>query len=132
MVVLVDKMLKTQIASCSAVANWLFSSQMSRDFTRLVSLSVSSILTVHLLSYFHQVGPVSLSVLNVNVHSNPRVFIRSVQFRFPFHINVHLLSHFHQGIPLSVLNLLTAAITYLLLKVFLLYIHQARPVPLSV
>ncbi|KAK2178619.1 hypothetical protein NP493_537g00021 [Ridgeia piscesae] len=33
MVVLVDKMLKTQIVSCSAVANWLFSSQMSRDFT---------------------------------------------------------------------------------------------------
>ncbi|CAH1796073.1 unnamed protein product [Owenia fusiformis] len=33
MVVLVDKMLKTQIVECSAVANWLFSTEMQHDFT---------------------------------------------------------------------------------------------------
>ncbi|XP_070542802.1 LOW QUALITY PROTEIN: nuclear cap-binding protein subunit 1-A-like [Ptychodera flava] len=32
--VLVDKMLRTQIVDCSSVANWLFSKDMSRDFTR--------------------------------------------------------------------------------------------------
>ncbi|CAH1254808.1 NCBP1 [Branchiostoma lanceolatum] len=35
MFVLVDKMLRTQIVNCSAVANWLFSHDMSQDFTRL-------------------------------------------------------------------------------------------------
>ncbi|XP_064607939.1 nuclear cap-binding protein subunit 1-like [Liolophura sinensis] len=34
MVVLVDKMLKTQIVECSAVANWLFSNEMQPQFTR--------------------------------------------------------------------------------------------------
>nr|CAG4643826.1 EOG090X03JL [Lepidurus arcticus] len=32
--VLVDKMLKTQIVECSAVANWLFSKEMSGEFTK--------------------------------------------------------------------------------------------------
>ncbi|KAF4525537.1 hypothetical protein B566_EDAN015845 [Ephemera danica] len=35
MVVLVDKMLKTQIIECSAVANWIFSKEMSGEFTKL-------------------------------------------------------------------------------------------------
>ena len=34
MVVLVDKLLKTQIIEPSAVANWLFSSEMQPEFTK--------------------------------------------------------------------------------------------------
>uniref|UniRef100_A0AAR2JQL2 Nuclear cap binding protein subunit 1 n=1 Tax=Pygocentrus nattereri TaxID=42514 RepID=A0AAR2JQL2_PYGNA len=33
--VLVDKMIRTQIVDCAAVANWIFSSDMAHDFTRL-------------------------------------------------------------------------------------------------
>ena len=36
MVVLVDKLLKTQIVDCSSVANWLFSADMAPDFTRYI------------------------------------------------------------------------------------------------
>ncbi|XP_059486308.1 nuclear cap-binding protein subunit 1 isoform X2 [Neocloeon triangulifer] len=35
MVVLVDKMLKTQIIECSAVANWIFSREMNGEFTKM-------------------------------------------------------------------------------------------------
>ncbi|XP_039291918.1 nuclear cap-binding protein subunit 1 [Nilaparvata lugens] len=35
MVVIIDKMLKTQILECSAVANWIFSREMSHEFTKL-------------------------------------------------------------------------------------------------
>ena len=31
---LVDKMLKTQIVECAAVANWLFSREMTTEFTK--------------------------------------------------------------------------------------------------
>lgn len=34
--VLVDKMIRMQIVDCAAVANWLFSQDMAREFTRLV------------------------------------------------------------------------------------------------
>jgi MIF4G like. len=34
MCVLIDKMLKTQIIECSAVANWIFSKDMSGEFTK--------------------------------------------------------------------------------------------------
>lgn len=33
-VVLVDKMIRTQIVDCAAVANWLFSQDMAHEFTR--------------------------------------------------------------------------------------------------
>lgn len=32
--VLVDKMIRTQIVDCAAVANFIFSPQLSQDFTR--------------------------------------------------------------------------------------------------
>lgn len=32
--VLVDKMIRTQITDCAAVANWLFSQDMAHEFTR--------------------------------------------------------------------------------------------------
>lgn len=35
MVVLVDKMLKTQIVECSAVANWIFSKEMQTEFLKM-------------------------------------------------------------------------------------------------
>lgn len=35
MVVLIDKMLKTQIVECSAVANWIFSREMMGEFTKM-------------------------------------------------------------------------------------------------
>lgn len=34
--VLVDKMIRTQIVDCAAVANWIFSPDMAHDFTRYV------------------------------------------------------------------------------------------------
>ena len=34
MVILVDKMLKTQIVECAAVANWIFSNEMGSEFTK--------------------------------------------------------------------------------------------------
>lgn len=35
MIVLVEKMLKTQIVECSAVANWIFSKEMIGEFTKM-------------------------------------------------------------------------------------------------
>ena len=34
LVVLIDKMLKTQIVECAAVANWVFSKEMVPEFTK--------------------------------------------------------------------------------------------------
>lgn len=50
MCVLIDKMLKTQILECSAVANWIFSKEMTAEFTK----SVFSINLVHniILKFF--------------------------------------------------------------------------------
>lgn len=32
--VLVDKLIRTQVVDCAAVANWLFSQDMAHEFTR--------------------------------------------------------------------------------------------------
>ena len=37
-VVLINKMMKTNLLKVSAVANWIFSEEMIRDFTRCVML----------------------------------------------------------------------------------------------
>ncbi len=36
--ILIDKLLKTQVVECAAVANWIFSGEMAHDFTRLISM----------------------------------------------------------------------------------------------
>lgn len=41
MVVLVDKLLRTEIVQCHSVAIWLFSDTMQKDFTRFVISYVS-------------------------------------------------------------------------------------------
>ncbi|MEQ2195012.1 hypothetical protein XENOCAPTIV_006163, partial [Xenoophorus captivus] len=38
--VLVDKMIRTQIVDCAAVANWLFSQDMAHEFTRLFTWEI--------------------------------------------------------------------------------------------
>lgn len=35
MVVIIDKLLKTQIVECSAVATWIFSKEMTSEFTKM-------------------------------------------------------------------------------------------------
>lgn len=39
--VLVDKMVRTQIVDCAAVANWLFSQDMAHEFTRYKCLTLT-------------------------------------------------------------------------------------------
>ena len=36
-----DKLLRTEVVQCQAVANWVFSEQMQKDFTRLVCPAVA-------------------------------------------------------------------------------------------
>lgn len=35
MVVIIDKLLKTQVVECSAVATWIFSKEMTSEFTKM-------------------------------------------------------------------------------------------------
>lgn len=49
MVVLVDKLLKTQIVEPSAVANWLFSSEMQPEFTKYAKFILSFTTTMYYL-----------------------------------------------------------------------------------
>lgn len=44
--VLVDKMIRTQIVDCAAVANWLFSQDMAHEFTRYSWSTSSSSCTI--------------------------------------------------------------------------------------
>lgn len=37
MIGLIDKFLKTQVVECSAVANWVFSSEMTSEFTKYLN-----------------------------------------------------------------------------------------------
>lgn len=54
MVVLVDKLLKTQIVEPSAVANWLFSSEMQPEFTKYARFMLSFMFyNVHLRDIQH-------------------------------------------------------------------------------
>lgn len=41
MVVLTDKFLKTGIIECSAIANWIFSKEMTSEFTKFVYYLIS-------------------------------------------------------------------------------------------
>lgn len=43
MVVLTDKFLKTGIIECSAIANWIFSKEMTSEFTKYVLLLLAKI-----------------------------------------------------------------------------------------
>ena len=43
--VLVDKMVRTQIVDCAAVANWLFSPDMAHEFTRWIETDGSEIMS---------------------------------------------------------------------------------------
>ena len=53
--VVVDKMLKTQIVECCAVANWLFSRDMAQEFTRSFVWEI-----LHLRSHIHHIDRVLL------------------------------------------------------------------------
>lgn len=44
MVVLTDKFLKTGIIECSAIANWIFSKEMTSEFTKFVYYLTSIVL----------------------------------------------------------------------------------------
>lgn len=65
MVVLVDKLLKTQIVEPSAVANWLFSSEMQPEFTKYARFMLSFMFyNVHLSDIQH-IGFYMYTVLHV-------------------------------------------------------------------
>jgi nuclear cap-binding protein subunit 1 len=51
MVMLVDKLLKTQVVECAAVANWIFSKEMVQDFTKLYVWEMLH-LTIRYVTYF--------------------------------------------------------------------------------
>lgn len=65
--VLVDKLIRTQIVDCAAVANWLFSPNMAHEFTRWVlnSLCVCARTCTFAVSSFavNQIMQVSRSIV---------------------------------------------------------------------
>lgn len=50
--VLVDKMIRTQIVDCAAVANWIFSSDMAHDFTRYTFMTLTFLIFVLFHEFF--------------------------------------------------------------------------------
>ncbi len=61
--ILIDKLLKTQVVECAAVANWIFSGEMAHDFTRL------GFLLAYLLSFLN-VKNKDFMFLGVTVYGN--------------------------------------------------------------
>ena len=74
MVVLVDKLLRTEVVQCQAVANWVFSDQMQKDFTRLVCPAVAPATWKQL----------PVSVRHATSDSSFKVFLKTVLFSKTF------------------------------------------------
>lgn len=54
--VLVDKMLKIQLLECAAVANWIFSKEMSHDFTKLYVWEILHLTINKMSKYVNRLG----------------------------------------------------------------------------
>jgi len=54
-VVLVDKLVKTQIVECQAIAKWLFSAEMSSELTKYVQLMTNCYAYHSLLIFYFKI-----------------------------------------------------------------------------
>jgi nuclear cap-binding protein subunit 1 len=70
MVVIVDKMLKTQIVECSSVVNWIFSSSMKADFTKFyvweILHSTLNRMNKHVIKFQQEYQELSNKTKNLN------------------------------------------------------------------
>lgn len=59
--VLIDKLLKTQIVECSAVATWIFSKEMNSDFTKMYLWEILHLTIKKMNKHVIKLGECSLS-----------------------------------------------------------------------